>query len=156
MCRWCCNQRSQTQCRSRTWRRRWWVRYRYGHHKPRLVVPLHSSTAPHRCWWLRYSWPRLVDDRREQYAVGTEGIAGMTGNVSSWKSQFLFRVDAHSVQKATQHADDHGLWDDDGKAKVFVENGPIGVAEKTGKLTSWANIYRRVNGTIHATPGKTP
>jgi hypothetical protein len=42
----------------------------------------------------------------------------------------------------------------DGKAKVYVRNGPVGVIGKTGELTSWMNVYRTKTGFVHATPGE--
>jgi len=38
------------------------------------------------------------------------------------------------------------------KAKVYVENGPVGVTGN-GELTSYINIYRTKTGYVHGCPG---
>lgn len=49
------------------------------------------------------------------------------------KNQFLYDVDAN-------------------KAKVYIENGPVGVTG-IGKLTNYINVYRKKTGTVHGIPG---
>lgn len=76
------------------------------------------------------------------------------------KSQFLFDVDAEqAVIDAAKYADDNNLWIN-GKAKVFVENGPVGVISDSRETTNWINVYRRQlkDGTykIHGAPGTAP
>jgi hypothetical protein len=91
------------------------------------------------------------------YTVDETGMAPrMTGSTTSGKSQFLSGVDAHkAVLDAASHADSKGLWVSN-KAKVFVENGPVGVSGRTGELTDWLNIYRTRTGFVHGAPGGAP
>jgi len=42
------------------------------------------------------------------------------------------------------------------KAKVFVENGPVGALGNTGELTSWVNVYRTKIRFVHGAPGRAP
>lgn len=77
------------------------------------------------------------------------------------KSQFLYDVDAgKAVLDAAAYADENNLWeagsgnpaDFANKAKVYVENGPVGVTGK-GELTDYINVYRTKTGYIHGCPG---
>ncbi|GIH60646.1 polymorphic toxin-type HINT domain-containing protein [Microbispora siamensis] len=71
------------------------------------------------------------------------------------KSQFLFQVDAAGeALRAARFADANDLWIGN-KAKVFVENGPIGVIGRTGELTNWMTVTRS-GRTIHAWPSGAP
>lgn len=79
-----------------------------------------------------------------------------TGSTTSGKSQFLFRIDAdQAVLDAAAYADEAGLWVNN-KAKVLVENGPVGVHGASGQLTSYINIYRTKGGYVHGAPGRPP
>lgn len=79
-----------------------------------------------------------------------------TGSTTSGRSQFLFRIDAdQAVLDASAYADEAGLWVNN-KAKVFVENGPVGVVGRTGEPTSYLNLYRTKGGYIHGSPGGPP
>jgi hypothetical protein len=72
------------------------------------------------------------------------------------KSVFLTRVHADkAVLDAAAFADANRLWDDN-KAKVFVENGPVGVLGKSGELTHYINVYRKERGSVHGSPGGAP
>ena len=57
---------------------------------------------------------------------------------------------------AAQYADENSLWNNSGKAKVPVVNGPFGYLGD-GTPTSTVNVYRReakdAPDRIHATPG---
>jgi hypothetical protein len=69
------------------------------------------------------------------------------------KSVFLSGVDAHkAVLDAARFADRYNLWTEANKARVFVQNGPVGVHGQTGLLSSWINVYRRASGMIHGAP----
>jgi hypothetical protein len=75
------------------------------------------------------------------------------GSLRAGKSQFLSTVDAEkAVLDAAAYADEAGLWVGN-KAKVFVENGPVGVLGETGELTHWLNVYRTETGFVHGAPG---
>lgn len=58
------------------------------------------------------------------------------------------------------NADEYNLWgpssgnplDFADKAKVFVENGPVGITG-SGELTNYINIYRTKTGYVHGCPG---
>ncbi len=82
--------------------------------------------------------------------------AHMTGSTAAGRSQFLSTVDADTaVLEAAAYADENGLWVGN-KAKVFVENGPVGVLGSNGQLTDWINIYRTQTGFVHGAPGTPP
>ncbi|MBR6403526.1 MAG: hypothetical protein IKS48_09110 [Eubacterium sp.] len=77
------------------------------------------------------------------------------------KSQFLSDVDAEkAVLDAAEYADKYNLWETNTgnpndfacKAKVYVENGPVGVTGD-GKLTNYINVYRTKTGQVHGCPG---
>ena len=57
---------------------------------------------------------------------------------------------------AAEYADENNLWNNSGKAKVPVVNGPVGYLGD-GTPTSTVNVYRReakdAPDRIHATPG---
>ena len=69
------------------------------------------------------------------------------------KSQFLFNVDADkAVLDAAAYADKYNLWDVNGKARVPVVNGAVGIYGRTGELTEYINVYRTKTNWIHGTP----
>ena len=77
------------------------------------------------------------------------------------KSQFLSDVDAEkAVLDAAEYADKYNLWETNTgnpndfacKAKVYVENGPVGITGD-GKLTNYINVYRTKTGQVHGCPG---
>jgi RHS repeat-associated protein len=110
----------------------------------------------------RFQPPSIQVNRHGQLTndLYTLDAAGMmphkTGSLRAGKSQFLSTVDAEkAVLDAAAYADEAGLWDGS-KAKVFVENGPIGVHGKTGTLTHWINIYRTKARLVHGAPGNPP
>jgi hypothetical protein len=88
------------------------------------------------------------------YTLDEAGMAPhLTGSLEAGKSQFLSGVDAEkAVLDAAAYADKAGLWVNN-TAKVFVENGPVGVIGKSGELTNWINVYRTNTGFVHGTPG---
>ncbi len=80
---------------------------------------------------------------------------------NSNKSQFLYDVDQNkAILDAAAYADANGLWmpssgnsaDFANKAKIYVENGPVGVTGQ-GQLTNYINVYRTKTGYIHGCPG---
>lgn len=83
-----------------------------------------------------------------------------TGNLAEGNSQFLFGVDDEALTlRAAERADEYGLWDDQNKAKIFVDQ-VIGVTGD-GTPTQWINVYRRDPGGavppyVHASPGNAP
>jgi RHS repeat-associated protein len=80
----------------------------------------------------------------------------VTGSLTRGKSQFLFRTDANRVVlEAAAKADKAGLWVNN-QAKVFIENGPIGIVGKTGELTNWVNVTRTNTGWVHGWPAVAP
>jgi hypothetical protein len=79
-----------------------------------------------------------------------------TGSLRSGKSQFLSGVDAErAVLDAAALADKRGLWVGN-KARVFVENGPVGVIAKNGSLTDWMTIHRTDTRFVHGHPSLPP
>ena len=77
------------------------------------------------------------------------------------KSQFLSDVDAEkAVLDASEYADKYNLWETNTgnpndfacKAKVYVENGPVGITGD-GNLTNYINVYRTKTGLVHGCPG---
>jgi|BarGraNGADG00212_1021973.scaffolds.fasta_scaffold36464_2 hypothetical protein len=65
-------------------------------------------------------------------------------------------VDADTATlDAAAYADKTGLWDGN-TAKVYVQNGPVGVVGRTGQLTNWINVYRTNTGFVHGAPGNSP
>ncbi len=87
------------------------------------------------------------------YIVDSKGMEPHTNGSTAGKSQFLFNVDADkAVLDGAAYADKYNLWSN-GKAKVFIENGPVGVHGSTGELTNWLNIYKTKTGFIHGAPG---
>lgn len=107
--------------------------------------------------------PPIRRDARGRLTNGTYTIdePGMVPHKSGQtaapaKSQFLARVDAESATlDAAAYADAKKLWKNN-RAKVYVENGPVGVVGKTGLLTQWVNVYRTQTGMVHAAPGSPP
>ncbi|WP_172639500.1 hypothetical protein, partial [Streptomyces tailanensis] len=98
------------------------------------------------------------------YTVDNEKMAKhLPGREVAGRSVFLKGVDAEKAAlDAAKFADKNNLWtgDQNQKAKVYVENGPIGVVGRTGELTSYINVYRKVTKQgvtiIHASPGGAP
>ncbi|WP_242889825.1 hypothetical protein [Actinomadura litoris] len=75
----------------------------------------------------------------------------MTGKTGAGKSQFLFNVEAEKVAlDAAAYADAHGLWKGN-KARVYIENGPVGIVGRSGELTHWVRVTRE-GRMIHAWP----
>jgi RHS repeat-associated protein len=79
------------------------------------------------------------------------------------KSSFLKGVDAErAVLDAAAYADAHNLWSggNNPKAKVYVENGPVGVLGRTGELTHYINVYKKPTKQgvtlVHGGPGGAP
>lgn len=106
--------------------------------------------------------PRKFYDAYGRLTTGQYTVSGgkmaphLTGSTTSGKSQFLFHVDAHAaVLDAAHHADAYNLWEGN-KAKVFVQNGPVGILGRSGELTEWINIYRTDKGIVHGSPGSSP
>ncbi|WP_416973955.1 polymorphic toxin-type HINT domain-containing protein, partial [Streptomyces sp. 4F14] len=80
----------------------------------------------------------------------------LPGSAGPTKSVFLKGVNAEKATlDAAAYADTHGLWVGN-KAKVYVENGPVGVIGRTGELTHYINVYRNNRGAIHGSPGGAP
>ncbi|MET8976251.1 polymorphic toxin-type HINT domain-containing protein [Streptomyces sp. NPDC004539] len=80
----------------------------------------------------------------------------LPGSAGPTKSVFLKGVDAEKATlDAAAYADAYGLWVGN-KAKVYVENGPVGVIGRTGELTHYINVYRNARGAIHGSPGGAP
>ena len=92
-----------------------------------------------------------------KYTIDDAGMAAhKTGSLETGKSQFLSGVDAEkAVLDAAAYADKGELWTDN-TAKVYVENGPVGVIGKSGELTNWINVYRTNTGFVHGCPGGAP
>jgi hypothetical protein len=79
----------------------------------------------------------------------------LTGSLAEGKSQSGFGVDTNqAVLDAADVADQRGLWDEAGKAKVAASN-VVGVTGN-GQPTNWINLYRRSSGTVHGCPGNPP
>ncbi|MCC9157079.1 RHS repeat-associated core domain-containing protein [Streptomyces parvulus] len=75
----------------------------------------------------------------------------INGKTNTGKSQFLFHVEADKVTlDAAAYADANGLWKGN-KARVYVENGPVGVVGRSGELTNWLRVTRE-GRMIHAWP----
>jgi uncharacterized protein YukE len=80
----------------------------------------------------------------------------LTGSLSSGKSQWLYEVDSGTATlDAAAYADANNLWVGI-RAKVPVVNGYVGVGGRSGKPTSWINVYRKTTGLIHGSPGGPP
>jgi hypothetical protein len=76
-----------------------------------------------------------------------------TYQYKSGNSVFYPTVDAETATlKAAEYADEHNLWDNNGKAKVPVTNTNIGTTG-SGQPTNIINVYRTPNGFVHASPG---
>lgn len=76
------------------------------------------------------------------------------------KSHFFSDVDAEkAVLDAAAYADEFNLWETNTgnpndfacKAKIYIENGPIGVTG-SGKYAYYINIYRTATGQVHGCP----
>lgn len=75
------------------------------------------------------------------------------GTAPAGKSVFRSDVDAEQATlDAARYADKHNLWNAQNKAKVTVNNGPVGYLGD-GTPTSTINVYRNSNGMIHGSPG---
>jgi hypothetical protein len=80
----------------------------------------------------------------------------VSGTLTGGKSQFLSKIDAsRAVLDAAAFADKANLWVGN-QAKVFVQNGPIGVLARSGQLTHWINVYRTQTRMVHGSPGGAP
>ena len=96
-----------------------------------------------------------------KYTLDQKGMQVHVDGKNISKSQFLYDVDANkAVLDAAAYADENNLWvpntgnptDFANKAKVYVENGPVGVTG-SGELTNYINIYRTKTGYVHGSPG---
>lgn len=109
----------------------------------------------------RFEPPKVTRDRHGRATNGTYTVGGQqakhtSGSTKDGKSQFLYQVDDEKATlDAASFADKHNLWSPDGKAKVYVEDGPVGVLGD-GTPTHWINVYRNSNGTVHGSPGSPP
>jgi hypothetical protein len=94
---------------------------------------------------------QLTDGR---YRVSSIANARHTaGSSPAGKSHFYPGTDVDQLTlDAAQYADEANLWDADSKAKVPFDR-PVGVHVRTGSPTDTVNVYRKKNGTIHASPG---
>ena len=86
---------------------------------------------------------------------------------SSDRSQFLHKfadIDIYEMTlKAAHYADDHNLWSTapggNLRAKVYIDNGPVGIVSTTGQQTSWINVYivqKQGSLWVHSSPTGTP
>lgn len=110
--------------------------------------------------------PRITVNSRGEltngsYILNQEDMLIHVNGKNPNKSQFLYDVDANkAVLDAAAYADANNLWvsssgnpaDFANKAKVYVQNGPVGVTGK-GQLTHYINVYRTKTGYIHGSPG---
>lgn len=96
-----------------------------------------------------------------KYTLDQKGMQVHVDGKNISKSHFLYDVDANkAVLDAAAYADENNLWvpntgnpsDFANKAKVYVENGPVGVTG-SGELTNYINIYRTKTGYVHGSPG---
>ncbi|WP_157631013.1 polymorphic toxin-type HINT domain-containing protein [Kribbella catacumbae] len=89
-----------------------------------------------------------------KYTVSSDAMAKhLPTTAGQGKSVFLTGVDAEkAVLDAAAYADANGLWVGD-KAKVFVQNGPVGILGKNGELTQYLNVYRNARGGVHGSTG---
>ena len=97
-----------------------------------------------------------------KYSMSSKGNADHTTN-SVWtksgetapKSRFMSSVDdVQATFDAAEYADAHGLWNGN-KAKVFVEDGYVGVLGN-GEPTQWIAVSRTETGFIHGWPCSPP
>jgi len=97
------------------------------------------------------------------YRVSSDAnLRHTAGNAPEGKSYFNEGTDVDQLSlDAAQYADQKNLWygqnpghpsDYPNKAKVVFDD-PVGVHAGTGQPTNVVNVYRKKNGTIHATPG---
>ena len=96
-----------------------------------------------------------------KYTIDVKGMNRHRLNPSNnGKSQFLYDVDSDkAVLDAASYADEYNLWggsDHGNKAKILVNNGPVGVVAETGELTNYINVYRTVDGKVHGSPASPP
>ena len=112
-----------------------------------------------------YVAPKITVNKRGEltngsFTLDSEGMIIHTDGTPG-KSNFLYNVDANkAVLDAAAYADKYNLWgpstgnplDFPNKAKVYVENGPVGVTGN-GELTNYINIYRTKTGYVHGCPG---
>ena len=106
--------------------------------------------------------PPITTNSKGQLTNGTYTVNDInmaphkTGATTGGKSQFMFYVDEEKATlDAAAYADKANLWSNN-KAKVYVQNGPVGVSAKTSELTNWINVYRTKTGLVHASPGNLP
>ncbi|MBS2536965.1 RHS repeat protein [Catenulispora sp. NF23] len=75
----------------------------------------------------------------------------MSGSTVDGKSQFLFNTEPEKITlDAAAYADAHGLWVGN-KARVYIENGPVGIVGKIGELTNWIRVTRE-GRMVHSWP----
>lgn len=100
-----------------------------------------------------YSLTRHGELTNGTYTVSQEAMKKHVFGGIEGKSVFYPTVNANeTVLKAAEHADAAGLWNAQGKAKVQVLNTNIGILG-SGEPTNFINIYRKINGLIHGSPG---
>ena len=112
-----------------------------------------------------YVAPKITVNKRGEltngsFTLDSEGMIKHTDGTLG-KSNFLYNVDANkAVLDAAAYADKYNLGgsstgnplDFPNKAKVYVENGPVGVTGN-GELKNYINIYRTKTGYVHGCPG---
>ena len=130
-----------------------------------FVIPANEQNIVSGMGGAEFHAPRIITNTRGEltngkYILDTAGMVKHT-NGTSGKSQFLFDVDADkAVLDAAAYADYFKLWkpntgnleDFANKAKVYVENGPVGVSGN-GELTDYINVYRTKTNFVHGCPG---
>ncbi|WP_234382011.1 RHS repeat domain-containing protein [Streptomyces sp. XY332] len=91
------------------------------------------------------------------YTVSNDAMQKhLPGTALPGKSVFLKEVNAEKVTlDAAAYADANNLWVGD-KAKIYVNNGHVGVIGRTGERTQYVNVYRNSRGGIHGSPGGAP
>ncbi len=99
---------------------------------------------------------RLTDGK---FVIDKPGMEPhQTGSLSGGKSQFLQAYVGEAAEililDAARFADQNCGWNSsNGKAKVLVTNGPIGVLASNGQKTSWVNVYKTSTNFVHGSPG---
>jgi hypothetical protein len=106
--------------------------------------------------------PQISRNQKGQLTNGTYTVNDIdmaphkTGATTGGESQFLSYVDAEKATlDAAAYADKANLWSNN-RAKVYVQNGPVGVSAKTSELTNWINVYRTDTRFVHGSPGNPP
>ncbi len=78
----------------------------------------------------------------EPHTNGKTSLTGPNGEKLPGKSQYFYNVEAEKLTlNAAAYADAKNLWVNN-KARVYVENGPVGVVGKTGEPTNWIRVTR--------------